>query len=256
MSRFVSWVQGLFITAGVVLPVSGWADSSTNLCRISRGPGGASPCEINFLKRHYTRPKSNESNYYFDLWTSPPIVEITRAVGLTHNRALFINSHAKAVRTPSGLRHAFYPHQKLLRKDQKRPYFFLEDFVKAMGTDAAKNIHNVLIAGCNEEGTFSSREVRQHFPNATNIIHMAGGDLGYQAMFVQALTTPSAHIRPLYEIPRTNHLGKVEYVKDTLPLQNATRLPPYIADVFRPGESRPYRIQIAGRELLDPQMRK
>jgi hypothetical protein len=84
------------------------------------------------------------------------------------------------------------------------------------------------------------------------VTYMPGGELGYQPMFVQAALSHSANIRALYETSRTNKLGEVEYHLGKTPAPNATRLSPYVAALFRPGAAKPFRTQIAGREILQP----
>jgi hypothetical protein len=71
-------------------------------------------------------------------------------------------------------------------------------------------------------------------------------------MFLQALVNHSKAIKPLYETCRKNSLGLTEYQLGTAPARQATRLSPYVAELFRPGEKKPFKTQVAGRELLDP----
>jgi hypothetical protein len=121
-----------------------------------------------------------------------------------------------------------------------------------LGAAGAGTVHNLIFSGCNAEGAFSSKELRRYFVNATNIVHMASGELGYQSMFRQLLSTPSWNIQPAYETCARGRSGKLEYFTGPASTPKATRLNPYIADLFEAGATRPYRTQTAGRELLAP----
>jgi hypothetical protein len=194
------------------------------------------------LKQHLVGPSvKGESNYYLDLWEPPKMRVIAPASGLTNNHALFINSHGKGVKTKSGLRYVFYPHPEV-----GTGKFFIQDIAAAVGTHNAPKIHNIIISGCNIDSSFSAKEIRKYFPNATNIIHSAPGQAGYQEMLFQLLLSDSSQIETLYqsrdsddELEMTNH-----------PLPGSKRMAPYVASLFLPGKLEPYRRQKAGRELL------
>jgi hypothetical protein len=97
------------------------------------------------------------------------------------------------------------------------------------------------------------KEIRKAFPNATNIVHCAAGELGYQAMFIQALVNHSANVKPVYEWSERNERGEVEYYTGPAPTRNSKRFAPYVAELFTPGCEKPFALLRAGRELLDPQ---
>ena len=122
-----------------------------------------------------------------------------------------------------------------------------------VGPGAVTNIHNLVLAACNAEGVLSTKELRKYFPNATNIVHCVAGELGYQPMFLQAIMSCSWTIKPVYEWRERNEKGQVQYVTGHTPVHGAKRLAPYTAELFRPGAEEPFRVQRAGRELLDPQ---
>ena len=48
-----------------------------------------------------------------------------------------------------------------------------------LGPESAATIHNILLAGCNQEGRIRSEEIRHYFVNATNITYMAPGELAF-----------------------------------------------------------------------------
>jgi hypothetical protein len=207
-----------------------------------------SPLEL--LVKHYTPPKNpEESNHFIDLWADQDLRAFALASHLTNNHALFINSHGKSLTTRQGAQYAFYPHASLVARHRKAPAFGVADVALVLGS-AAEQIHNVILSGCNTEGAFSAQEVRRYFVNATNITHMPGGEMGYQTMFRQALTCNSWTINPVYEQRAKTASGQVEYVLESNPSPQATKMSPYIAELFAPGEVVPFRTQLAGRELL------
>jgi hypothetical protein len=209
-----------------------------------------SPLEL--LVKHYTPPKNpEESNYFIDLWSDQDLRSFAVACQLTNNHALFINSHGKSLTTRQGTQYAFYPHARLVPRHRKTPAFGVADLAVVMGS-AAEQIHNVILSGCNTEGAFSAQEVRRCFVNATNITHMSAGEMGYQTMFRQALTCPSSAICPVYEQRAKTASGQVEYVLETNPSPQATKMSPYIAELFVRGDIVPFRTQVAGKELLVP----
>lgn len=196
------------------------------------------------LKQHFAGPAvAGESNYYLDLWEPPKMRVIAPGSGLTNNHALFINSHGKGVKTKSGIRYAFQPHELVGPGE-----FFIEDIAALFTPKDRSKIHNIVISACNTDATFDPKEIRKHFPNATNIIHSAPGQAGYQEMLFQLLLSDSSQIETLYQsrgpdddFEMTNH-----------PVPGCKKLAPYVATLFRPGNLRPHRTQKAGRELLTP----
>lgn len=200
----------------------------------------AQKCE--WLHKHFVGPAAKgESNYYLDLWEPPKMRVIAPGGGLTNNHALFINSHGKGIKTKDGIRYAFYPHEAV-----GKGHCFIEDIAALIGPDNIPNIHNVVISGCNTDSSFSAKDVRKHFPNATNIIHSAPGQAGYQEMLFQVLLSDSSQIETLYQ----SRAGDDDFEITNHPVPGCKKLSPYVATLFRPGQPEPYRKQKAGRELL------
>jgi hypothetical protein len=194
------------------------------------------------LQPHLVGPRvKGESNFYLDLWQPPKMRIIAPGSGLTNNHALFINSHGKGVKTKAGVRYAFYPHEEIGNGE-----FLIEDIAAAVGAENVPQIHNVIISGCNTDSSFNAREIRQHFPNATNIIHSAAGQAGYQEMLFQLLLANSPEIETLYQ----SRAGDDEFEITNRPVRGCKKMAPYVATLFRPNQPEPYRTQKAGRELL------
>jgi hypothetical protein len=208
--------------------------------------------DVDFLRKHSSGPRPGESNYYIDLWAEQNLRKLVRETGLTNNRALFVNSHGLGVLTGRGLQYAYQPHQSLLGPADKMPHFSAADLARVLGPVCAERIHNIVISGCNADDSFNPRELRKYFVNATNIIHMSGGKYGYQSMYFQLLTKDSSQNKPLYEIAARNRAGQLEFFLERTPTSHATVLSPYTAELFRPAALDPYKIQIAGREILLP----
>ena len=214
---------------------------------------GEFSCSLDFLRKHCSGPRgAEESNFFVDLWAEQNLKKLAFECGLTNNHALFINAHGVGVLTGRGTQYSYQPHQSLLAPNEKAPHYSVGDLLKILGPLSADKIHNILVSGCNVDGSFSSRELRKYFVNATNIIHMAAGRFGYQSMYFQVLTRESSQIKPLYEICAKNKAGKLEFFLENTPSANATLLSPYVAELFRPGTLAPYRTQTAGREILVP----
>ena len=220
-------------------------------------PRAAAGCEgelggdLAFLREYCTKPESaQETNYYIDLWEGQHLQSIASLNGLTNNHALFINSHGK--RSDSG-QYVLYPHQSLLSKSAAPPSYSPADLARVLGDSAVSNIHNIVLSACNAEGALSTKEILKAFPNATNVIHSAAGELGYQAMFLQALVNHSSKVKPVYEWAERNERGELEYLTGPAPYRNSKRFAPYVAELFTPGSTKPFAVQRAGRELLEPQ---
>jgi hypothetical protein len=143
------------------------------------------------------------------------------------------------------LRYAYYPDDRIWLSEPA-PLYSAADLARVIGPDAAQEIHNVMIAGCNKEDAFDSQELRRYFVNATNITHTPAGKEGYELVFRDTLVHPSSGIRVLYPTSDHSRLGKTG---DKPP---RPRFVPYVAELYRPKESRAYTKQIAGRELLNP----
>jgi len=193
-----------------------------------------------------------ESNHYFDLWSPGALPALARFNGLTNNRALFVDSHGSAGFRWHGRGYGLYPRETLLQRGQETPAFSPADFARVLGHDDAAAIHNIVIAGCNEEGRFRSQEWRRHFVNATNITYMTPGILAYKPMFYQAIVTPSSEIKPLYGRESSSGNQSTCGIQRE-PSPGAKPLGAYVADLYLPGARKPYRTQRAGRELLEPE---
>ena len=194
------------------------------------------------LQQHLVGPRvKGESNFYLDLWQPPKMRVIAPGSGLTNNHALFINSHGKGIKTKDGLRYVFYPHEAIGDGE-----FLIEDIAAAVGASNIPKIHNVVISGCNTDSSFNAGDIRKHFPNATNIIHSAPGQAGYQEMLFQLLLADSEQIETLYQ----TRAGDEEFEITNRPVRGCKKMTPYIATLFRPGQREPYRKQKAGRQLL------
>ena len=200
---------------------------------------------IDFLQRYYS---ATESSHYVDLWESQNLTALAVAGGLRDTRTLFINAHGKQTKIAKSRRYVLYPHDALV-KDKRTPLFFLEDLAQLLGSTNAARIHNIVLSACNVEGALDLETLRTAFVNVTNIIHAAPGDEGFQPMLFQTLLSESARIETLYEV-RVKSGSDVEYEIRNRPSPGAKKLPPYIASLFEPGNARPFRTQIAGRELL------
>ena len=213
--------------------------------------------DLDFLRDCYTGPdEEGGSNHYFDLWRAGALPVLARIHGLTNNHALFVDSHGKAGCSPrgSGSGYGFYPNEAVLEPGQKVSYFAAGDFAAVLGPANAAQIHNIVLAGCNEEGRFRSSEFRRHFINATNITYMSPGELSFKPMFYQAITLPSDEIKPLYGRLRRREGGAETEILHA-PVPGAQPLGSYISELYLPGASKPFRTQKAGRELLDPAAR-
>ena len=194
------------------------------------------------LQQHLVEPVvKGESNFYLDLWQPPKMRVIAPGGGLTNNRALFINSHGKRIKTKAGRKFVYYPHAEMGKGE-----FSIADVAAAMGAEKVATIHNVVISACDMESTFDAKEVRKHFPNATNIIHSARGQAGYQEMLFQMLLAESSQIETLYQTRAPD--GTFDFSNRAG--SGAKKMSPYVATLFRAGESKSYRTQKAGRELL------
>jgi hypothetical protein len=205
------------------------------------------------LADFYTPPQvRGESNHYIDLWSGNTLHSMALSSGLTNNRTLFVNSHGVAFNKGFGKRHALYPHHSLLAANQTAPLLSARDLAQLLGPSAAADIHNIVLAACNAEGALSAIEFRKYFVNATNITHCPAGQMGYQPMFLQAFLSSSAHIQPLYEVAHKSSAGAVAYEIENTPSAHATKLSPYVAELFLPDDAKPFRTAVAGRELLVP----
>lgn len=260
--------SALFATAIVVMTAAGyWIKGAVDADKAAivvsargvgkeRGAGkerGEYGGDLRFLRRFHIGPQSSsESNQYFDLWSPGALPALARFNGLTNNRALLVDSHGGAGYRWHGRGYGLYPRETLLQRGQETLGFSPADFARVLGRDNAAAIHNIVIAGCNEEGRFRSQEWRRHFVNATNITHMTPGQLAYKPMFYQAMVTPSSEIKPLFGRQRRTS-DRLESSIEREPSPGAEPFGAYIADLYLPGARKPYRTQRAGRELLEPE---
>lgn len=208
---------------------------------------------LSLLKGWHSGPRTDrESNHYLDLWSPGALRTLAEVHGLTNNHALFVDSHSRSGYGWSGTRHGFYPHQSLVRSDDKAPAYSARDIATVIGPTNAAAIHNILLAGCNEDASLRPAEFRKHFVNATNITYMVPGKLAYKPMFYQAITERSAAIRPLYGKTLRTSGDTIKASISVTPSEGAEPLGYYIADLFLPSTAKPFRTQRAGRELLEP----
>lgn len=245
---------GIMILGGLLIK---WATlerpQQTTVAARTTKEKGELGSDLALLMGWYSGPKSEvESNHYFDLWNPGALWALAQTQGLTNNRALFIDSHSRAGYGWSGTRHGFYPHQSLVRDLTKAPAYSARDFATALGPEKAAAIHNILLAGCNEDASLRPSEFRKYFVNATNITYMTPGKLAYKPMFYQAITEPSSAIRPLYGKLLPASGGTVKSSISSTPSVGAEPLGYFIANLYLPGGTKPFRTQRAGRELIDP----
>jgi hypothetical protein len=242
------WIKGTLHSDKAALVVSARSVGKERGASKERGEFGG---DLGFLHRFYVGPQSSsESNHYFDLWSPGALPALARFNGLTNNRALFVDSHGSGGFRWHGRGYGLYPRETLLRPGQEMPGFSPADFARVLGRDHAATIHNIVIAGCNEEGRFRSQEWRRHFVNATNITYMAPGRLAYKPMFYQAIVTPSSEIKPLFG-RESRGSERSECGIEREPSPGAEPLGAYVADLYLPGARKAYRTQRAGRELLE-----
>ena len=210
--------------------------------------------DFRLLRSSLISPRvAGESNFFIDMWEGQNLQAVVAVNGLTNNHTLFVNCHGKYLSEGGRAGHfAFYPHQSLIKTDAETPYYSVRDLATVVGAANIPTIHNLVLAACNAEGALSTKELRKFFPNATNIVHCVAGELGYQPMFLQAIMNCSWTIKPVYEWREQNEKGQVQYVTGHTPTHGAKRLAPYTAELFRRGVEEPFRVQRAGRELLDP----
>ena len=103
----------------------------------------------------------------------------------------------------------------------------------------------LIIAGCDFESSFSASELRQQFPNATNVIHSLPGKNAHEQLFKHALLYSSRDVKTLYDMPDRFTVGEFSKKWQT------KKIRPYVAELFRHNERVPYKVQTAGRELLE-----
>ena len=170
--------------------------------------------DLGFLRQHQVGPQlGEESNYYIDLWNPGSLTALARVNGLTNNRALFVDSHGRAGFSWHGGRYGIYPHDNLLAAGQLTPTYSAKDLATVLGPQSAAEIHNIVLAGCNEEGRLRSHEFRRYFSNATNITYMMPGKLAFKPMFFQTITLPSSEIAGWEGNARLGRMARARGVK-------------------------------------------
>jgi hypothetical protein len=244
------WIKGTMDADRGPFVVSARGVEKESGAGMERGEYGG---DLDFLRRFHVGPQSpSESNHYFDLWSPGALPALATFNGLTNNRALFVDSHGSAGFRWHGRGYGLYPRETLLQPGQEAPGFSPADFARVLGRDHAAAIHNIVIAGCNEEGRFRSQEWRRHFVNATNITYMTPGKLAYKPMFYQAIVTLSSEIKPLFG-RESRGSDRSACGVEREPSSGAKPLGAYVADLYLPGARRPYLTRPAGRELLEPE---
>ena len=206
--------------------------------------------DLQLLRSFATWPGEGESNFYFDLWEPGSLSAFARIHGLTNNHALLIDSHGADRRSWKGRQFVFRP-GRAMGLVPPPPMYSIRDVARVLGRSASE-VHNIVIAGCNEAGALDSAAFRSYFVNATNVIYMAAGQRSYKPQFYQMLTQHSEDLEPLYERVISGEGGHVHSEILRAPAEGAKRLGWFIADSFRPAETKPFRRQRAGRELLEP----
>jgi hypothetical protein len=259
---FASAKHSAFTKAILVMAVGGFLVKAALDWRLAehsafaRSPGerrGEYGGDLSFLGRYHVKPhRPTESNHYIDLWSPGELPTLARVNGLTNNRALFIDSHGRSGFRWHGRGYALYPRETLVRENERTPYFSARDVASILGKETAATIHNIVIAGCNEDGQFRSSEWRRHFVNATNITYMTPGKLSFKPMFYQAIVSRSTDIRPCFgKLRRVGERIDCDIEQAASP--GTEELGAYVADLYLPGGRKPYRTQRAGRELLEPE---
>jgi hypothetical protein len=206
--------------------------------------------DLDQLRRFYFPPAiPGESNHLIELsqfrgdgsWK-----DFLANHGLTNNHALIVASHGKAIPCGLGSCYAYSPEKSGSHAHDLD--FSAEDLASVLGP-AAREIHNIVIAGCDTEGIFDPNALRRWFVNATNITHAPREKLASETAFVNALIYRSRDIKFLFGMPDSFVVGRFDH----RPAKKPTTPSPYIADLYWPNGTKPFRTQIAGRELLKPE---
>jgi hypothetical protein len=235
------------ILAVIGLLVQGCAGPSRSGSRYSRS--GEYGGDLDYLRRAYLPPaKRGESNHLIELsqfrgdgtWK-----EFLAMHGLTNNHALIIASHGRAI--AHGLRSRYVYSVDKGDFAARSLEYSAKDLATVLGP-AAKQIDNIIIAGCNTEGAFNPEELRRWFVNATNVTYAPPQKLASETAFKNALIYRSRDIKFLFAMPDGFKVGRF----DNSPVEKATSPTPYIASLYLPHAKKPFRTEIAGRELLRP----
>jgi hypothetical protein len=216
---------------------------------LGRGQYGG---DLRLLRSFCTLPRDGESNFFLDLWEPGNLASFARLQGLTNNHALMIDSHSTEHLSWKGRQFVFRPGTAAMTAGAPASLYSIRDVARILGPSATE-IHNIVIAGCNEAGVLDPAVFRRYFVNATNVTYMAAGQRSYKPQFYQMLTQHSEDQEQLYErvISREGQRVCSEICRS--PVEGSRPLGWYVADLFRPGEVKPFQRQRAGRELLDPE---
>jgi hypothetical protein len=207
--------------------------------------------DLRLLRGFCTWPEKGESNFFFDLWEPGNLATFARVHGLTNNHALLIDSHGAEHLSWKGVQFVFQPKVSAVSGGANPPIYSVRDVARVLGRSAA-DVHNIVVAGCNEGGAIEAAAFRRYFVNVTNVIHMTAGERSYKPQFYQMLIQHSTELEPLFEKLVSMDGREVRSEILRAPVEGSKRLGWYVANLFRPGESKPFRRQRAGRELLDP----
>jgi hypothetical protein len=216
---------------------------------LGRGQYGGN---LGVLRSFCEQPRDGESNYFLDLWEPGNLASFARLQGLTNNHALLIDSHGTERMSWGGRQFAFRPGDGAMTRGAPPTFYSIRDVARILGSSAAE-IHNIVVAGCNEAGALDPSAFRRYFVNATNITYMAAGQRSYKPQFYLLLTQHSEDLESLYERVISSEGQRVRSEIGRTPVEGSRPLGWYVADLFRPGEGKPFRRQRAGRELLDPE---
>jgi hypothetical protein len=242
----------LLVRLGLAALCLGWTASPADAAapRADRGEFGG---DLNFLRRFHAGPRGpQESNHFIDLWSPGSLEAFARLHGLTNNRALFVDSHARSGIPRFRERHAYHASDEAAAGNRRRHYFSARDLAAILGPEAAAGVHNIVLGGCNRESSFRPEELRKYFVNATNIVHMTAGEFSYRPVFFQMLTTPSAELKPFHGKLRPARGELVECEISTRPGPGLQPLGQFVARLYAPGAAQPFSTRLAGRELLEP----
>jgi hypothetical protein len=206
--------------------------------------------KLEVLRAAYSPPQNpEESNHFIDLIAGSSVREFARAQGLLNNNALFVLSHGRGVMTAVGRRYAFLSGFKGEPPAENAVAFSPRDLARVLGRKKAGRIHNLVLAGCNSGNMLYPSELLQYFPAVTNIIHAEPQTDAYEATFCRVLTHHSSEIKDLFRGPEVNGVVRFGTTPKTA---GARKLAPYVARLYKPGSNRPFAVQVAGRELLEP----
>jgi hypothetical protein len=206
--------------------------------------------DLKLLASFYAAP-AGQGNHFIDMWSGGEMVRFARAHGLTNNRALFIISHGCGRTVAGKRRYALYPAPAQLKDGTRTPYYSAQDIARLLGRTTVTQIDNLIISGCNSENRLDLKEWRESFPNATNIIHAGPGKDGYDFLLRHVLLYASSEIKWLHDTPESFAMAGFDDKKRKIKMPPKLNL--YMASLYKPGATEPFAVQLAGRELLEPE---